>query len=100
MLIDCWAEWCGACQTFDPVFKKVAEKYPDHVFAKLDATTEKELISSLEIENIPALVLFKEGIMLFKQPGYYQEEKLEDIISQAEKIDMNEVRAHIAAQNG
>jgi thioredoxin 1 len=95
LMIDCWAEWCGACKTFNPIYEKVAKKYTDHTFAKIDATTEKELVSSLEIENIPALLLYRDGILLFKQPGYYEEEKLDDIIHQAENLNMDEVKAHI-----
>ena len=99
VLIDCWAEWCGACKTFNPIYERVAEKYKNHKFAKIDATTEKDLISSLEIENIPALLLYRDGYLLFKQPGYYEEDKLEDIIHQAEKVNMDEVKAYIEAQN-
>ncbi len=99
VLIDVWAEWCDACRKFDPIFKKVADKYSEHVFAKIDATKEKELISSLGIENIPALLLYRDGILLFQQPGYYEEDKLEDILKQAAGLNMDEVRAHIAEEN-
>ncbi|MBT8378792.1 MAG: thioredoxin family protein [Ignavibacteria bacterium] len=99
VMVDCWAEWCGACKTFNPIYERVAGKYTHHKFAKIDATTEKDLISSLEIENIPALLLYRDGFLLFKQPGYYEEDKLKDIINQAENVDMDEVKAHIEAQN-
>ncbi len=98
VMIDVWAEWCGACKTFNPIYERVAEKYSHHNFAKIDASYEKDLISSLEIENIPALLLYRDGILLFKQPGYYEEDKLEDIIHQAENLDMEEVKTHIEAQ--
>lgn len=94
VMVDCWAEWCSACREFDPVFKKVAEKYPSHVFAKLDTDTEKELVTKLGIKHIPTLLLFRGEYLLFQQPGYYEEEKLENIIKQAESVDMDEVRAH------
>jgi thioredoxin 1 len=97
VMIDCWAGWCSACQSFEPIYKKIADKYSTHKFAKIDATEEKDLISSLGIENIPALLLYRDGFLLFKQSGYYEEEKLEDILRQAESINMEEVRAHIAA---
>ena len=99
VMIDVWAEWCGACKTFDLIYKKVGEKHPDQVFAKIDATREKDLVSSLGIENIPALLLYRDGILLFQQPGYYEEEKLEDILKQASDLNMDDVRAHIASEN-
>ena len=98
VMVDCWAEWCSACKSFDPIYKNIADKFSTHKFAKIDATEEKDLISSLGIENIPALLLYRDGFLLFKQSGYYEEEKLEDILRQAESIDMEEVRAHIAAE--
>jgi thioredoxin 1 len=98
VLIDCWAEWCGACQEFDPVFKKVAEKFPAHTFAKLDTVAEKELVAKLGIEHTPTLILFRGEYLLFQQPGYFEEEKLEDIIKQAESVDMDEVRSHFEAE--
>ena len=96
VLIDCWAEWCGACKTFEPVFKKVAQKHSKYTFAKIDSTKEKKLINDLGIENIPNLMLYRDGILLFQQPGYFEEEKLEDILDQASNINMDEVKAHIA----
>ena len=96
VLIDCWAEWCGACKNFEPVFEKVAQKHSEHTFAKIDSTKHKKLINDLGIENIPTLMLYRDGILLFQQPGYFEEEKLEDILEQATNINMDEVRAHIA----
>jgi thioredoxin 1 len=96
VIIDCWAEWCGACKSFEPVFQKVAQKHSEHTFAKIDSTKHKELINELGIENIPTLMLYRDGILLFQQPGYFEEEKLEDILDQALNINMDEVRAHIA----
>ena len=96
VLIDCWAEWCGACKTFEPVFEKVAQKHSKHTFAKIDSSSQKKLISDLGIENIPTLMLYRDGILLFQQPGYFEEDKLEDILDQASNINMDEVRAHIA----
>ena len=98
VMVDCWADWCVACRDFEPVFERVAEKHPDHTFGKLDTENEKELVSELKIEHIPTLVLYRDGIKLFLQPGYFEEEKLDDIVSQAESVDMNEVRAHIQSE--
>ena len=98
VMVDCWAEWCEACQSFNPIYEKVAHKYKQYTFAKLDAVAVKELISQLMIEHIPTLLLYRDGILLFQQPGYYEEEKLEDIIHQAEGLDMNEVKAHMAKE--
>jgi thioredoxin 1 len=95
VVVDCWASWCGACKTFAPVFERVAGKHPGHTFAKLDTQREKSLVKDLEIENIPTLLLYRDGLLLFKQPGYYEEEELDDIVKQAESLDMDEVRAGI-----
>lgn len=97
-LIDCWAAWCGACADFDPVYRRAAGRHPEHTFGKLDTQSEKKLIKELGIEHVPSLLLYRDGILLFRQPGYYSEEQLEDILQQAESLDMNEVRAHIAAE--
>jgi len=99
VLIDCWASWCKACKDFQPVFEEVAEKYPGHTFAKLDTQAEEELVKAFGIEHIPTLILFRDGIMLFKQPGYFDLSGLADILSQAESVDMNEVRAHMEKQD-
>lgn len=98
VMVDCWAGWCSVCESFNPIYEKVAEKYPNHTFAKLDTVAEKDLVSKLGIEHIPTLLLFREGFLLFQQPGYYEEDKLEDIIRQAESINMEEVRAHFEAE--
>jgi len=98
VMVDCWADWCAACKDFGPVFERAAEKHPEHTFGKLDTESEKELVSDLKIEHIPTLVLYRDGIMLFLQPGYFEEEKLDDIVRQAESVDMNEVRAHIQSE--
>ena len=99
VMIDCWAEWCAACQSFNPIYEKVAEKYPDLIFAKLDTVAEKDLVTKLGIEHIPTLLLYREGFLLFQQPGYYEEDKLEDIIRQAKSINMDEVRAHFESES-
>lgn len=97
LIIDCWAEWCGACREFAPVFERIAQKYTEHRFRKLNIQLEKKALEVLGVEHIPTLILFKDGIMLFKQAGYYSEEKMVDIVGQAESVDMDEVRAHLKA---
>lgn len=98
VMVDCWAAWCAACKDFGPVFERVAGKHPEHTFGKLDTESEKELVSDLKVEHIPTLVLFRDGIKLFQQPGYYEEDKLEDIVRQAESVDMDAVRSHLESE--
>ena len=96
VLVDCWASWCEACKTFAPVYERVAASFPKHAFAKLDSQTEQNLIEMLTVETIPSLLLYRDGLLLFKQPGYFDEEQLRDIVRQAETLDMELVRADIA----
>lgn len=98
VIIDFWAEWCGACKDFNPIYETVADKFLQHTFAKIDTVKEKKLTSVLEIENIPTLMIYRDGILIFQQPGYYSQEKFEDIIKQAENINMDEVKAHIESE--
>jgi thioredoxin 1 len=99
VIVDCWASWCGACETFTPIFEAVSEKHPAHFFAKMDTQAEEALVKEFSIEHIPALMLFRDGILLFKQPSNFNQEQLEDIIAQAESVDMSQVRAQLAAQD-
>ncbi|HEQ98954.1 MAG TPA: thioredoxin [candidate division Zixibacteria bacterium] len=98
LVIDCWAPWCGACKEFQPVFEKVAEKFPEYTFAKLNTQEQKEATDKLGVEHIPTLILFRDEIMLFMQPGYLDESGLEGVVNQAMGVDMDEVRAHIENQ--
>lgn len=98
VLVDCWAAWCKACKDFQPVFEDAASRYPAHRFAKLNTQKEEALVASLGIEHIPALLLFRDGLMLLKQPGYFDADGIDNIIAQAVALDMNEVRAAIAAE--
>jgi thioredoxin 1 len=98
LLVDCWAEWCPPCKAFAPVFERVAQKFPRHKFGKLNTEKEQECAKALDIQHIPTLLLYRDGILLFKQPGYYDEDKLSDIVRQAESLDMEKVRAQIRAQ--
>ena len=98
LLIDCWASWCNACKEFQPVFEKVAEKFPEYTFAKLDTQDQKEVSNKLGVEHIPTLILFRDEIMVFMQPGYLDEEGLEEVVKQAMDLDMDAVRAHIESK--
>jgi thioredoxin 1 len=97
-VVDCWAAWCGPCKVFAPIFERVAGNHPEHTFAKLDSESEKDLVKSLGIEQIPALLIYRDGILLFRQPGSFSEEQLEDLVHQAETIDMEMVRRDQAAE--
>lgn len=99
LLLDCWASWCKACKEFQPVFETTAKQHPKHRFAKLNTQEEKKLVASLGIEHIPTLMLFRDGLLLFKQPGYFDENGLNDIIAQGESLDMEEVKAAMAADD-
>ena len=97
-LIDCWAPWCRNCDDFARSFERVAAKHPDHTFATLNTQEQPEMRAKIGIEHIPSLLLFRDGILLFSQPGNFDEATLESIVAQAESIDMDEVRAHIARE--
>ena len=97
VLIDFWAEWCGPCRQFGPIFERVSEKHPDITFAKVDTDKEQELSAMAGIKSIPTLMMFRDGVLLFNQAGAAPESALEDIIAQARKLDMDAIRAELAA---
>ena len=98
VIIDFWAEWCGPCSAYGPVFEGVSEDFPDVVFAKVDTEAEQELAGSFGIRSIPTTVAFKDGIGVFMQPGALPEEALRDLIGKLQSLDMDEVRAELEAQ--
>jgi len=98
VMVDCWASWCGACKDFGSVYEKVASRYAKHTFGKLDTQAEKGIVARLGIEHIPSLLLYRDGILLFRQPGYFDEEQMDDILRQAESLDMDVVRADLAKE--
>lgn len=100
VLVDCWAPWCPACKTFAPVFEAAAGRYPNYTFAKLNTQEEKELTASLGVSHIPSLILYRDGIGLYNEPGSPGPAELEDIIRQAEQLDMEAVRRQMSQPPG
>ncbi|MDW3213879.1 MAG: thioredoxin [Ilumatobacteraceae bacterium] len=94
-LVDFWAEWCGPCRQFGPIFEQTAEENPDAVFAKVDTEAEQELAGSLGIMSIPTLMIFRDGIQLFSQPGALPKSALDDLLRQVRELDMDAVRQEL-----
>ena len=95
VIIDFWAEWCGPCRAYAPVFERVSEEFPDVVFAKVDTEVEQALAGSFGIRSIPTTIAFKEGIGVFMQPGALTEDALRDLIGKLQELNMDEVRAEL-----
>ena len=92
VLLDFWAEWCGPCRTFGPIFEKVSEKHPDIAFGKIDTEAEQQLAAQFRVMSIPTLMILREKVVLFAQPGVVPEEGLDHLIDQVRNLDMDEVR--------
>jgi thioredoxin len=96
--VDFWAEWCGPCKMFGPIFEKASEDYPAITFAKVDTEAEQQLAGMAGISSIPTLMIFRDGILLFNQAGALPGPALNDLIGKVQELNMDEVRAEIAKQ--
>ena len=98
VVVDFWAPWCGPCQGFAPVYEQVSEKHPDIVFAKVNTEDQRDLASYFQIRSIPTLMIFREKVVIFSQPGALPESGFVDVLNRAKELDMEEVHKEVAAQ--
>ncbi|PRZ18370.1 thioredoxin [Nesterenkonia sandarakina] len=96
LLVDFWADWCGPCKQFAPVYSQVSEQHPDVTFAKVDTEAERELAAAANITSIPTLMAFREKVLVFSQPGALNAEQLTEVITAVKDLDMAEVHKQIA----
>lgn len=98
ILVDFWAPWCGPCRQFAPVFENMSEQHPDIVFSKVNTEEEQELAAHFQIRSIPTLMVFREQIIVFSQPGALPPASLASVIEQVAELDMDDVREQVAEQ--
>jgi thioredoxin len=98
VIIDFWAEWCGPCKSFGPTFEAASDKYPDIAFAKVNTEEEREMAAGFNIRSIPTLMVFREQVILYAEAGALPASALDQLIDQVKALDMEQVKAEIAAQ--
>ncbi len=98
VLVDWWAEWCGPCKQFGPIFEEASEKHDDVVFGKIDTEAQQGLAANAAITSIPTIMAFREGILVFAQPGALPAPALESLLTQVKGLNMDDVRAKVAEQ--
>jgi thioredoxin 1 len=100
LLVDFWASWCGPCRQFAPIYEAASEKHPDIVFGSVNTEEQQELASAFRVTSIPTLMVFREQVLIYAQPGALPEQSLEQMIEAVRKLDMDDVRKQLKAEQG
>ena len=100
VVLDFWADWCGPCKRFAPIFEQASEENPDAVFGKVDTEANQELSAALQIQSIPTLMLFRDGVLLARESGLLPGKAINELVAKAKELDMDEVRKQIEAEQG